>query len=272
LNGGPLITHGWRPEAGFIPFYWDGYDESLLLYILALGSETSPVPSESYEKRFEKYIWRRLYNYDCLYAGSLFIHQFSQIWLDLRGVQDAFMRERDLTYFENSRRATYIQQEYAVRNPMEWRGYDVHHWGITASDGPGYAIMEIDEIYRVFFDYVPRGAPFGPDDGTIAPWAAIASLPFAPEIVIPTIEAFSEMEIESEEGYGYKATVNFTFPREEESEPWVSPYHYGINQGPVVLMIENYQGELIWELMRKAPPIIRGLRRAGFEGGWLEDA
>jgi hypothetical protein len=132
--------------------------------------------------------------------------------------------------------------------------------------------MEIDEIYRVFFDYVSRGAPFGPDDGTVAPWTAIASLPFAPEIVIPTIEAYSKLDIKIENDYGYKATFNATFPTPEGSELWVSPYHYGINQGPVVLMIENFQTELIWQLMRQSEPIIRGLRRAGFEGGWLEDA
>ncbi len=268
----PYIVQGWRPEKGFIPFSWEGYDESLLLYILALGAETAPIPPESYEARCKKYHFRRVYDYECLYSGSLFIHQLPQIWIDFRNIQDAFMRKHGLDYFENSRRATYIQQEYAIRNPMEWRGYGVHQWGITASDGPGYAIMEVDEIYRVFFDYVPRGAPFGPDDGTIAPWATIASLPFAPEIVIPTIEAYSQMDLEKTTSYGYKATFNQTFPTDDESGMWVSPYHYGIDQGPVVLMIENFQTGLTWELMRQSPPIIRGLRRAGFTGGWFEDA
>lgn len=274
LHKGPLLSQGWRPESGFLPFSWDGYDESLLLYILALGSDTAVIPPETYAARSEKYIWRRVYDYECLYAGSLFIHQYPHIWIDFRDIQDAFMRERDWDYFKNSRAATYIQQEYAIHNPMEWRGYGVHHWGITASDGPGYALMEIDEIFRVFFDYVPRGAPFGPDDGTISPWTAAASLPFAPEIVIPTLQAFSRLELPKEKAddYGYKATVNRTFITEDEANIWVSPYHYGINQGPTVLMIENYQTELIWELMKQSPAVIRGLRRAGFEGGWLEDA
>ncbi|MBK8902586.1 MAG: hypothetical protein IPM53_15465 [Anaerolineaceae bacterium] len=267
----PYIVQGWRPRQGFIPYFWQGYDESLLMYILALGSETSPIPPESYKARWEKYVWRRIYDYECLYAGSLFIHQVPHIWIDFRDIQDEFMRARDFTYFENSRHATYIQQEYAIRNPWEWRGYGVHQWGITASDGPGYAIMEVDEIYRVFYDYVPRGAPFGPDDGTIAPWVTIASLPFAPEIVIPTIEAYSQMDLEKANPYGYKTTFNQTFPAGEDLDMWVSPYHFGINQGPVVLMIENFQTGLIWELMRQSPPIIRGLRRAGFTGGWLED-
>ncbi|MCA9972109.1 MAG: hypothetical protein KC425_17920 [Anaerolineales bacterium] len=267
-----LIVHGWCPESGFFPYTWDGYDESLLVYVLALGSDTSPVSRESYEARFKKYLWRRVYDYDYLYAGSLFIHQMPHIWIDFRDIQDAFMRRHDVSYFENSRRATYIHQEYAIRNPMEWRGYGVHSWGFTASDGPGYAIMEIDEIVRVFFDYVPRGAPFGPDDGTIAPWVVVASLPFAPEIVLPTLEVFSEMALQKANPYGYKATINFTFPVPEEAGVWLSPYHYGINQGPVVLMIENYQTGLIWELMRRCPVVVRGLRRAGFTGGWLEDA
>ena len=120
------------------------------------------------------------------------MHQLSHLWIDFRGMQDEFMRERGIDYFENSRRATYVQQQYAIHNPQEFRGYGEHAWGITASDGPGPIVLEIDGIQRRFFDYEARGAPYGPDDGTIAPWAVAASLPFAPEIVLPTLQYFND--------------------------------------------------------------------------------
>jgi len=274
LNGNVLVNHGWMPERGFLPFSWNGYDEALLLYILGLGSPTSPLPEESYVATTKDYYWKEMYDYEYIYAGSLFIHQYPQVWLDFRGIQDAYTRDRDLDYFENSRRATYIQREYAIRNPKEYKGYNETHWGITACDGPGPATHRVDGILRVFFDYVARGVPFGPDDGTIAPWAVVSSLPFAPEIVLPTIQAFNELDLKSGtiNSYGYKATVNRTFPFQNTPHGWVSPYHFGINQGPIVGMIENYQTGMLWRLMSQCAYVVKGLRRAGFRGGWLEDA
>src|SRR5581483_6098661 len=190
---------------------------------------------------------------------------------DLRGIQDEYMRDKGIDYFENSRRATCIQQEYATRNPNGFKGYDKYCWGITASDGPGPAVLKLDAVERIFFNYIARGVPYGPDDGTLAPWAAVASLPFAPEIVIPTIEHLTALKLRERNPYGFKATFNPTFPTQEPSEyGWVSKFHFGINQGPIVLMIENYRSGLIWNLLRKCEPIVKGLRRAGFRGGWLE--
>jgi Putative glucoamylase len=114
------------------------------------------------------------------------------MWIDFRGIQDDFTREKGIDYFENSRRATYAQQQYAIRNPLGYKGYGEHCWGITASDGPGATCLKIDGIDRCFFDYTARGVPYGPDDGTIAPWAAVASLPFAPEIVLPALQHFND--------------------------------------------------------------------------------
>ena len=102
------------------------------------------------------------------------------------------MRERGLDYFENSRRATYVQRQYAIHNPLGFEGYAKDCWGITASDGPGPTTIKVKGVERQFFDYVARGAPFGPDDGTLAPWAVVASLPFAPELVLPAIEYFNQ--------------------------------------------------------------------------------
>ena len=191
-NGGATLTHGWRPESGFIPHRWEGYDEGLLLYVLGLGSPTYPLPEESYAAWTATYQWKEIYGHEYLYSGPLFTHQLSHMWIDFRGIQDAFMRDRGIDYFENSRRATYVQREYAIRNPLEFEGYGEQCWGITASDGPGWTVRTINGIERRFFDYIARGAPYGPDDGTIAPWAVVASLPFAPEIVLPTIRNFAD--------------------------------------------------------------------------------
>ena len=105
-NGGETLTHGWRPESGFIRYRWEGYDEALLLYILGLGSPTYPLPPSSYAAWASTYQWKHCYGFDYLYAGPLFTHQLSHLWIDFRGVQDAAMRAWNTDYFENSRRAT----------------------------------------------------------------------------------------------------------------------------------------------------------------------
>ena len=267
-NGGATLTHGWRPETGFLPYRWEGYDEALLLYMLALGSPTYPLPEESYAAWASTYEWKKIYDWELLYCGPLFTHQLSHLWIDFRGIQDAFMREHGLDYFENSRRATYVHQQYAIRNPLEFAGYGEFCWGLTASDGPGWTVRVVNGIERRFFDYIGRGAPYGPDDGTIAPWAVVASLPFAPEIVLPTIQHFDHLDLGMLRPYGFKATFNPTFTL-EDGRGWVSPWHFGIDQGPIVLTIANYQNGLLWNVMRRCPYLVTGLRRAGFAGGWL---
>jgi hypothetical protein len=270
-NHGATLTHGWKPEGGFLPYRWAGYDEALLLYVLALGSPTYPLPDGSYGAWSSTYQWRQCYGYEYLYAGSLFTHQLSHIWIDFRGIQDTFMRDKGMDYFENSRRATYVQQQYAISNPGKFNGYGSCCWGITASDGPGPKTISVDGIERQFFGYVARAVPNGPDDGTVAPWAVVASLPFAAEIVLPAIEHFiHRLKLKESNPYGFRATFNATHPGSSESAcGWVSPWHFGLNQGPVVLMIENYRSGLFWRLTRKCAHICGGLRRAGFTGGWL---
>ena len=269
-NGKALLCHGWRPETGFLPYQWDCYDESLLLYLIALGSPTHSIPKESFLATVKGYPVKKIYGHEYVYAGPLFIHQYPQVWIDFRGIQDDFMRQHDLTYFENSRRATLIQQEYARRNPREYQGYGPHVWGFTASDGPGPTALRIDGVERIFYDYIARGAPYGPDDGTVAPWAVAASLPFAPDVVLPTLRHFQSLQLH-QNPYGYKASYNATFPAKGRNPyGWTSAYHFGINQGPIVLMIENYLSEQLWKLMRGCEAVKTGLQRAGFKGGWLE--
>jgi hypothetical protein len=270
LNGGAAVSHGWRPENGFIPHCWTGYDEGLLLYLLGLGSPTFPLPPESYAAYCSTYQWKTIYDRELLYSGPLFTHQLSHLWIDFRGIRDASMRERGSDYFQNSRHATYVHQEYAMRNPLEFAGYGEHCWGITATDGPGWEKRVVNGIERQFYDYYARGAPYGPDDGTLAPWVVVASLPFAPEIVIPTVRHMATLEVGIDSRYGFKPSFNETYAVPDSPKGWwVTPYHFGIDQGPIVLTVENYRTGLIWNIMRRSPYIVQGLRRAGFRGGWL---
>jgi hypothetical protein len=269
-DGGATLTHGWKPESGFLPHRYHGYDEGLLLYILGLGSPTHPLSPESYAGYCATYQWKKIYGRELLYSGPLFTHQLSHLWVDFRGIRDAFMRERGSDYFENSRQATFVQQEYAIRNPLGFEGYGEYCWGFTACDGPGWTTRTVNGVERQFYDYIARGAPFGPDDGTVAPWAVVASLPFAPEIVIPSVRHFARLNLGMTTPYGFKPSFNESFAVEDSPTGWwVTPHHFGIDQGPVVLMIENYRSGLIWEIMRRSSYVVEGLRRAGFTGGWL---
>jgi len=273
LNGGITITHGWKPESGFLPYRWeDDYSEAHLMYTLALGSPTFPISTEGYLKWASTFKLTKEYNFSYLYAGPLFIHQFSHMWIDFRGILDAFNQSIGFDYFENSKRATYVHRQYAIENPGKFAHYGTFCWGLTASDGPGNCFLNVQGEPREFYDYIARGAPFGPDDGTVSPWAVVASLPFAPEIVLDTIRhAIERLNLKDHRLYGFDASFNPTYP-EKGTNPngWVSPWRFGLNQGPIVIMIENYHSGLIWKLMRQCPYIIKGLRLAGFSGGWLE--
>ena len=269
-DGGATVTHGWSPEEGFLPYRWQGYDEALLLYVLGLGSPTHPLPPESYTAWASTYEWKEIYGHGCIYGGPLFIHQYSHVWLDMRGIQDAFAGAKGIDYFENSRRAAYIQQAYAVQNPLGFAGYGANFWGLTASDGPGEITRNVRGVERTFLDYVARGVPYGPDDGTIAPWAVLTSLPFAPEIVLPTVKHLQDVYPQTTGDYCFRCSFNLSFT--DDADPgvgWTSPYHFGINLGPVVLMCENYRSEQLWQLMRGCSYVVTGLRRAGFRNGWL---
>jgi hypothetical protein len=244
LGGGDAICHGWTPERGFKRWHYRGYSEALILYVLALGSPSVPVPAETYEAWLATYRWRRLYGVAHLQAGPLFVHQLPQIWLDLRGLRDCFMRDHDCDYFENSRRATLVHRAYAIRNPRRHAAYGPECWGLSASDGPGRSHPN----GRRCLDYAARGAPFGPDDGTIAPWTAVAALPFAPEIALPAIDRL----LESHPAADDPARLALAF---NPGVGWVSTVRFGI---------ENYRSGLVWSLLRGCDAVQAGLRRADF--------
>jgi hypothetical protein len=267
-HGGTTINHGWKPESGFLHYGWDGYSEAIVLYVLALGSPAHPIEADCYQAWTATYQWEHLYGYDVLYAGPLFVHQFSHAWIDFRGIRDRFMREKRCDYFENSRRATEVQREYARRNPHGFAGYDEHCWGLTACDGPSHQLPELAHERRRLFGYAARGVPYGPDDGTLAGWAALASLPFAPETALSTAHNMLQRYPEMLSDQQYASSFNPTLASADRGA-WVSAGHFGLDQGIVVMMIENHRTQLIWRLMRDCPYVGTGLRRAGFRGGWL---
>lgn len=277
----PFVSMGWHPESGFIRSDWDIYNEGMILYILGLGSPTHPLADgtwEAWAARFEP-SWSNRWGEPHLHFAPMFGHQYSHVWVDFRGIRDSFMSAKGIDYFENSRRATYAQRNYAVENPGGWAGYGADCWGLTACDGPGDFRMTTGGSDRNFFSYSARG-PGERDDGTLAPTALLGSMPFAPEIIEPTVQAmYFRYGEQLYDKYGFLDAFNLTITRRPpepfkhgELRPglgWVDKDYLGIDQGPIVAMIENHRSGLVWETMKKNPHIRRGLQRAGFKGGWL---
>ena len=279
----PAISHGWRPESGFITYDWKGYSEAMIVYILALGAPTRPVAPEAWAAWTSTYgrSWGPLYGPAHLTFTPLFGHQYSHVWIDFRGIRDSFMRRRGIDYFENSRRATYAQRAYAIANPMRWKGYGESVWGLTACDGPADVELAYLGEVRRFRTYNARGVgiEYTSDDGTIAPTAVASSLPFAPEIVIPAVEEMHRRYGEHIYAkYGFLDAFNPSFDydvplhhgRRIPGFGWVDNDYLGIDQGPIIAMIENHRSDLVWRTMRGNPHVRRGLERAGFTGGWLD--
>jgi len=277
----PSIGHGWHPESGFITSDWKGYNEAMLVYLLALASPTFPVGPDAWEawtSTYDRDSWGTDYGQAYLRFPPLFGHQFTHCWVDFRGLQDAYMRQRGIDYFENSRRATYAQRAYALHNPEGWAGYGAEIWGITACDGPADVQREFGGRMRRFTSYAGRGMGLH-DDGTIAPYGAGSSIAFAPEIAVPALAAMHERHGEHIYGrYGFFdafnpsftfADVKLTHGRVVPGFGWVDVDYLGIDQGPLLAMLGNHRGELVWKVMRGNEHLKLGLRRAGFAGGWL---
>ncbi|MBN8428805.1 MAG: hypothetical protein J0L65_15195 [Xanthomonadales bacterium] len=281
----PLLSMGWHPESGFISHDWVGYNEGMLVYVLALGSPTHPIGEDAWAAWQGDYAksWGRFYGQSHLGFGPLFGHQYSHVWIDFRGIQDAFTRGKGIDYFENSRRATLAQRAYAVDNPQDFKGYDRYVWGLTASDGPGHFAQDYNGSTRIFRGYSARGAGLKDafDDGTIAPTAMLGSLPFAPAEVKRSVSVLHNRcgrHIYGDYGFidAFNRTFDYDVPltvgRRVPGWGWVADQYIGIDQGPILTMIANYRNGRVWEVMRRNPHIRRGLLRAGFRGGWLDQA
>jgi hypothetical protein len=278
----PAISLGWSPEEGFLKYDWRGYNEAMLVYLLALGSPTFPVGVDAWAEWSSTYNknWGTLFGQDFLTFPPLFGHQYTHIWTDLRNIRDTYMQQRGLDYFENSRRAVYAQQAYAIANPRRCRDYGETVWGITASDGPADVAIQDGDQRRIFKSYTARGVDNAGthDDCTLAPTAVVASLPFAPELAIPAMVDMHRRfgrHIYSQYGFldAFNRTFTFDVPlrhgRHIAGFGWVAGDYVGIDQGAMLAMIENYRSALIWRVMRKNPHLRRGLEQAGFSGGWL---
>jgi hypothetical protein len=266
----PLISMGWLPESGFIPNSWHGYNEAMILYILALASPTHAIDRGAWDKWTSTYEWNTFYGYPHVNFGPLFGHQYSHIWIDFRKIQDKYMRAKGIDYFVNSRRATFANRAYCIDNPKKWRGYNDLLWGLTASDGP----VEGPGKKGDFHSYWARGCSAGyiRDDGTIAPTASGGSVAFAPEIAVPALEhMYANLGDRAYGKYGFKDAFNLSYRQAPSvSQGWFGRDYLAIDQGPILLMIENYRSGLVWNLMKRNAHIKSGLRRAGFSGGWLD--
>lgn len=278
----PGVAMGWTPEMGFHDWNWHGYNEAMILYVLALGSPTHPVSPAAWEEFVQTYRWGEYQGQTYVNFSPLFGYQYAHVWIDFRDIRDAYMRGKGIDYFENSRRATYAHRAYAIQNPNGWRDYGENVWGLTACYGPIDGDFEIDGRPRHFFTYAARGASIAEvrDDGTVAPTAAAGSIPFAPEIAIPALEEMRRRwgkHLYNDFGFldAFNPTLRDpTLPvkhgRIVAGVGWFDGDQLGIDQGPIVAMIENYRSELVWRTMRRNPYIVAGLQRAGFTGGWLE--
>jgi len=276
----PAVSMGWHPEGGFIPADWIGYNEAMILNILALGSPTHPVDSTTWAAWVSGYQWGTFYGQDFVQFAPLFGHEYSHVWIDFRAIQDGYMKGRGIDYFENSRRAALAQRAYAIANPGGWAGYNKDAWGLTACDGPANKTLSLGGRLRTFHTYWARGAALGDirDDGTLCPTGVAGAVPFAPEFTITALLAMRQTYgSHLFSTYGLLDAVNPTFTAAGQQEVgsvdptlgWFDVDYLGIDQGPILAMVENYRTGLVWNVMKKNPHIVRGLKRAGFTGGWL---
>jgi hypothetical protein len=245
-QGTNAVAMGWLPTTGFTTFgNWVGYDEGMILYLLGLGTATNPLPASAWSYWTNGYTWATYYGESFVPFPPLFGHEYSHCWVDFRHIADAYMNGQNSSYFENSRRAALAQVSYCVANPMGWLGYNSTNWGLTACDGPS--------------GYAAHGAPPAEnDDGTLAPTAAGGAMAFTPEYSLPTLESFySHYRTHIWTAYGFLDAFNL-------SAQWYDTAELGIDQGPIVIMIENYRTQRVWNLFMQNAEIQRGLQQAGF--------
>lgn len=245
LHGGETLVMAWSPSSGFTRYRWDHYDESMIMYFLAIASPTHPIPASSW-----KAIKRPVGSYgdhQLIQMPPLFTHQYSHIWVDFRNKNDGFA-----DYFQNSVSATLANRQFAIDQSLHYKTYSTNSWGLTASDGPS--------------GYKAYGAPPGwaDHDGTVAPTACGSSIVFTPKESLACLRHFYETHQEKLWGkYGFSDAFNL-------QRNWFSSEVLGIDQGPLILMIENYRSELIWKTMSKNVYLKAGMDAVGFKPGTIK--
>jgi hypothetical protein len=234
MNGRKVMCMGWRPEDGFLPYYWDSYSEALILYALAIGSETHPIPAGSW------YEWSRpegeygTYKMIYCYTGSVFTYQYSHAWIDFRNLHE---NKSDINYYDNSVNAVKANREFCIENSFDYKTYGENSWGLTACIGPK--------------GYKGYGAKPGEamNDGTIAPSGMAGSIVFDWEKSLAGLKHLYEDHGGFLYGkYGFKDAFNL-------DQTWWAEEYLGIDQGITVIMLENYKTGLVWDKFMQTEPI-----------------
>ncbi|MEI7481088.1 MAG: glucoamylase family protein [Elusimicrobiota bacterium] len=240
LNGDKnILSHGWRPETGFIPHRWEIHSEAMLLYLLGIGSPSFPLSASSWRA------WKRpvLEYGDFRYisgAEPLFIHQYSQAWINFRGRKD-----KGTDWFDNSVRATKANRQMCLDLAIRFPGYTADIWGITASDGAS--------------GYMVWGGPLPTSniDGTVAPSAAGGSLMLTPEIALPALKAMKNT-------YGDRLYNIYGFTNAfNPSNGWFDADVIGIDTGIILLSAENLRSGSVWMWFMANPEVTAALKTAG---------
>jgi len=240
------VRMGWLPDSGFSTFGdWKGYDEGMLIYLLGIGATSNSLPASCWSYWTSGYAWATFYGFSFVTFPPLFGHEYSHCWIDFRHVGDTYMNGQTSTYFENSHRAALAQQQYCIADPGGFAGYNALIWGLTASDDP--------------YGYSAHGAPPAQNDnGTIAFTASGGAMAFASEISLPALKNFyTNGKKKFWTPYGFIDAFNL-------SVAWYDNAELGIDQGPIVIMTENYRNQNVWRLFMQNPEIQNGLQRAGF--------
>jgi hypothetical protein len=237
-----LLSHGWRPETGFIKSRWNTYSEHLILQLLAIGSPTHPIPPRAWLAWSRRRITYAGYTY--ISDGPLFTQQFTQAWADLRGVSESWYPFTN--YFENSAAATRAHRQFCIDLSAEFPGYGPNVWGISASDSA--------HGYRAW-----GGPPRDPEiDGTVVPNAPAGSLMFTPDISLPALRTMREKFGGRVYGrYGFVDAFN-------PNTGWVDTDVIGIDQGISLLSAENLRDRLVWRYFMRNREIPRALNLIGF--------
>uniref|UniRef100_Q027N6 Glycoamylase-like domain-containing protein n=1 Tax=Solibacter usitatus (strain Ellin6076) TaxID=234267 RepID=Q027N6_SOLUE len=238
LNGSGTLCHGWTPENGFLQYRWDAYTEVLAMYLLAIGSETHPIPASSWQS-----FVRPMHEYQGVFfidAGApLFVHQYSHAWFDFRGRQDRYA-----DYFNNSVRATQAHRLFCLSYSRQFPWYTPDMWGVTASDSR--------DGYRIWC------SPSSPPDGTLVPCAAGGSLVFLPQMCGSVLQNMFDQ-------YGDKVWTKYGFVDAFHPKAgWFSRYVLGIDQGVMLLMAENLRSASVWSSVMSTPEARRALQATAF--------
>ena len=243
MNHSSLVCMGWSPETGFLPYYWDSYNELLILQALALGAPVYPIPPEAWNawsRNEDEYNGHKVIN---SYSGSLFTYQYPHAFIDFRNLNDL-----DINYFKNSVEASLANRDYSMSFEKTSKSYSAYSWGLSAATGPGG--------YRAYGGKPGQGI----QDGTIAPHAAIGSLPFTPKESLAAIKFFYlKLGDKIYKQYGFTGSFNL-------DKKFYSSEYLGIDEGIILLMIENFSNDgSIWKKFMTLPCIKDWIQITGID-------